>query len=164
MTADGRRWPYSRLLSTVPLDDLVAVTLNAPDGVRAAARSLVAVTARPGQTLLLAETSTSAHRPVPADGLVDAVLGGLRAVGLLASDAPVVTVWHALREKTYPVPTLGRDAALAVLQQWLGRRGIASRGRFGAWRYEAGNMDHSFMQGVAWADEVRSASGGEREQ
>jgi hypothetical protein len=26
--------------------------------------------------------------------------------------------------------------------------GVRSVGRFGAWRYEVGNMDHSFMMGV----------------
>ena len=36
----------------------------------------------------------------------------------------------------------------------LHERGIFSRGRFGAWRYEVGNMDHSVAQGVEWANRV----------
>ena len=39
-TADGRTWPYDVLLSTMPLDDLVACAEQAPDAVRAAAGSL----------------------------------------------------------------------------------------------------------------------------
>jgi hypothetical protein len=31
---------------------------------------------------------------------------------------------------------------------WLEQRGIYSRGRFGMWKYEVANTDHSLMQGV----------------
>ena len=55
---------------------------------------------------------------------------------------------------SYPVPTVGRDAALGTIQPWLREQGIYSRGRFGAWLYEIGNMDHSAMQGVEFVDHV----------
>jgi hypothetical protein len=48
----------------------------------------------------------------------------------------------------YPVPTLGRDAALRTIQPFLMDLGILARGRFGAWRYELGNMDHAVKMGV----------------
>jgi hypothetical protein len=38
--------------------------------------------------------------------------------------------------------------------------GIYSRGRFGAWRYEIGNMDHSVLMGVEAVNHVVS---GEKE-
>jgi hypothetical protein len=56
----------------------------------------------------------------------------------------------------YPTPTMDRDAALNVLLPALEEHSIFSRGRFGAWRYEVGNMDHSFMQGVQAADHILS--------
>jgi hypothetical protein len=43
---------------------------------------------------------------------------------------------------------LTRNTALSVIHPYLESKGIYSRGRFGAWQYEIGNMDHSFMQGV----------------
>ena len=49
---------------------------------------------------------------------------------------------------SYPVPTIDRNASLGVLQRYLRSHNIFSRGRFGAWQYEIGNMDHSVMQGV----------------
>lgn len=33
-------------------------------------------------------------------------------------------------------------------------QGVYSRGRFGDWKYEVGNMDHSFMQGVEIAERI----------
>jgi hypothetical protein len=61
------------------------------------------------------------------------------------------------REYAYPVPTLERDQALAVIQPRLEALKIYSRGRFGGWKYEVGNMDHSVMQGVEWAQRMLEA-------
>jgi UDP-galactopyranose mutase len=41
-----------------------------------------------------------------------------------------------------------------VLQPWLEARDVYSRGRFGGWKYEVANMDHSVMQGVEWAERM----------
>jgi hypothetical protein len=55
---------------------------------------------------------------------------------------------------TYPTPTVDRDEHLNQMHSKLKSWGILSRGRFGAWRYEAGNQDHSCMQGVEAAGRV----------
>ena len=39
-----------------------------------------------------------------------------------------------------------------MLPTLLDRFGILSRGRFGSWKYEVGNQDHSFMLGVEAVD------------
>jgi protoporphyrinogen oxidase len=72
----------------------------------------------------------------------------------------VVSRYHRTVGYSYPIPTLGRDRALAVLQPALLEKGIYSRGRFGAWRYEIGNMDHSVLMGV---EAVNHIVGGEKE-
>jgi hypothetical protein len=40
------------------------------------------------------------------------------------------------------------------VQSFLMQRDVYSRGRFGAWLYEIGNMDHSAMQGVEFVNSV----------
>lgn len=54
----------------------------------------------------------------------------------------------------YPVPTLGRDAALRRIQPMLEEMDIYSRGRFGTWKYEIGNMDHSLICGKEIIDRL----------
>ena len=114
------------------------------------------ITPAADQTLLLTETSTSGHRPQDGATIVGRVIDALVDTGLMTAEdrGRIVTTWQCSPAKTYPVPTLDRDAALAVIEPWLQQRRIWSRGRFGAWRYEVGNMDHSFMQGVEWVDHV----------
>jgi predicted ABC-type sugar transport system permease subunit len=58
------------------------------------------------------------------------------------------------------VPTLERDASLEVIQPWLEGYDMYSRGRFGSWRYEIGNMDHAVKMGI---DVARRLVRGDRE-
>jgi UDP-galactopyranose mutase len=115
--------------------------------------------ARPGrQRGLMCETSSSPHKTEDLASLPGRTIAGLAKAGFFGdtSNPEIVSVWQHTADYGYPVPTLGRDAALAAIQPALERLGIASRGRFGGYRYEVGNMDHSLMQGVEWADrEVR---------
>ena len=43
---------------------------------------------------------------------------------------------------------------LAEALPWLREQKIWSRGRFGSYKYEVGNQDHSLMLGVECADNV----------
>ena len=106
---------------------------------------------------LMAETSFSEHKPEDLAGLTQSTIRGLVNTALLTpeeADSAIASTWSFTADYGYPVPSLGRDRALAVLQPWLEERGIYSRGRFGGWRYEMANMDHSVMQGVEWANRL----------
>jgi len=43
---------------------------------------------------------------------------------------------------------------LSAVIPWLEARGIFSRGRFGMWKYEVSNTDHTLMQGVEVVDRL----------
>ena len=57
-------------------------------------------------------------------------------------------------EHGYPTPSVGRDEVLTKALPWLKSQGIWSRGRFGAYKYEVANQDHSLMLGVEAADNM----------
>jgi protoporphyrinogen oxidase len=105
---------------------------------------------------LLAEISHSELKPSNRETIVEETLGGMVNTRLLAEDdrKDVVDTFLIERDYTYPTPSIERDPALAVLHPWLESRDIYSRGRFGAWRYEVGNMDHSVAQGVEWVNRI----------
>lgn len=109
-----------------------------------------------GHMCLVTETSHSQHKPVDRSTIVDDTIDGLIATGILNEDDRARIVDRTLIEvpMAYPIPTGRRDDALAELQPWLMERGVYSRGRFGAWLYEIGNMDHSIMQGVEFVDHM----------
>lgn len=99
---------------------------------------------------LLCETSDSEFKPVDGGRIVQETIDGLVAAGLLAPDeaADIVSTWVYHADYSYPTPTVERDAILAEVIPWLESHGIFSRGRFGMWKYEVSNTDHSLMQGV----------------
>jgi len=103
---------------------------------------------------LLCETSFSPHKREDLSQLMDRTVKGLDTVGLLAKDAAVESRFELTVDYGYPIPCLERDQALRTLQPWLEAQGIFSRGRFGGWKYEVSNMDHSVMQGVEWAERM----------
>jgi protoporphyrinogen oxidase len=102
----------------------------------------------------MTETSYSEQRPVERAGLEERVETGLRDVRLVTNNPPVASVHVEQLEYAYPIPTLGRDEALGTIQPWLMQHGIFSRGRFGSWRYEMGNMDHAVKMGVDVAQKI----------
>ena len=109
----------------------------------------------------MTEVSHSRWRPRSPVGIEDEVDGALRAQGVVAPDATTVSTHVIPINRAYPVPTLGRDGALAVIHEWLMANSIYSRGRMGSWRYEIGNMDHAVKMGI---DVARHVTTGQREE
>ncbi len=100
------------------------------------------------QWSLMAEISESVDKPVDRASVVRQTIDGLQAAQLLGPETVIESTWHRRLEYGYPIPSLERDVWLDRVEPMLYAQQILSRGRFGAWKYEVGNMDHSFMQGV----------------
>jgi protoporphyrinogen oxidase len=111
---------------------------------------------------LMCEISFRVGESPDPDKMLDQVTAGLiRGKLLEESDRDlVVSRYKRIVGYSYPIPTLRRDRALDMLQPALLEKGIYSRGRFGAWRYEVGNMDHSVLMGV---EAVNNILAGEKE-
>ena len=99
---------------------------------------------------LMCETSYPVGTSVNHQETMEQTLAGLIREGILEPSDRALVVSRYIRDVpySYPIPTLDRDAALEVILPSLLKQGVYSRGRFGAWRYEVGNMDHSVMMGV----------------
>jgi protoporphyrinogen oxidase len=107
-----------------------------------------------GHWSLLAEVCETPSKPVDASRLLGSILADMRNDGLLSPESQVVSLWRRREAHGYPTPFLGRDAVLASLVPELEGHRVYSRGRFGAWKYEVSNQDHSFMQGVEVVDRL----------
>jgi hypothetical protein len=97
---------------------------------------------------LIAEVCETPFKPLEAGVLRHRVVKAMEADGLLSDDNRIVSYWPHREEHAYPTPFLGRDDVLWRILPELEKHDVYSRGRFGAWRYEVSNQDHSFMQGV----------------
>jgi len=108
------------------------------------------------QKALMGEISFSPHKPYYEKTAVEETIRGLINTGLIRNGDTsfIVSHWHATLDYAYPIPNKERDTALGIIHPWLESHCIFSRGRFGGWKYEVGNMDHSVMQGVEWAEKM----------
>jgi len=105
---------------------------------------------------LLCEVSESADKPVLNDNVIEEVVGGLKKCGFLNGSDEIASRWHRCVDHGYPTPFVGRDQVLPLIDKELKDLKIWSRGRFGAWKYEVSNQDHSLMQGVEAVDHILS--------
>ena len=87
------------------------------------------------------------------DHLIDTTVQSLINYGFIKAEM-VVSKYYRRLDHGYPVPSINREMILKKVQPWLESKGIYSRGRFGGWRYEVANQDHSFMQGVEISDKL----------
>ena len=99
---------------------------------------------------LLCETSYSAYKPVDEKRIVEDTIQGLINAGMISESdrKDICDTWHFNAKYSYPTPSVERDQILSSVIPYLERHGIYSRGRFGMWKYEVSNTDHSLMQGV----------------
>ncbi len=106
---------------------------------------------------LMAEVSESPYKPVDQTQLLEQVIHGLLATRLIARREDIVSTWRHRAGYGYPTPGLERDAALAEILPFFEAKCVYSRGRFGLWKYEVSNQDHSFMQGVELVERLLNA-------
>ena len=195
-TVDGERIEYDALVSTMPLDRLLAI-IDGPATLKALAPRFVHSSshivgvglkgapptplatkcwiyfpepevpfyrgtvfsnysphnAPAGHWSLMAEVSESPEKPVEARTIVEEVVTAWERCGFIDRSS-VVSRWHRRLEHGYPTPWLGRDEVLEDAHHSLQAVGIYSRGRFGAWKYEVSNQDHSLMQGVEAVERI----------
>jgi hypothetical protein len=99
---------------------------------------------------LLTETSYSEFKHVNGRTIVDETIQGLINSGLIKEQdqKDIVDTWVYHADYSYPTPSVERDSILAQVIPYLEQHGIYSRGRFGMWKYEVSNTDHTLMQGV----------------
>ncbi len=101
---------------------------------------------------LMCETSSSTQKYVDETKIIEQTIEGLRNTRLITPNDKIISKWYFKVNFGYPTPTLDRDRHIHSFWDFLSKHSIYSRGRFGAWKYEVSNQDHTFMQGFEWAD------------
>ncbi|KAH6606674.1 hypothetical protein Trco_005827 [Trichoderma cornu-damae] len=137
-----------------PQKDAKLPTLYLADGSKAASSE---AKEGPYWSIML-EVSQSSLKPVDVDNLLKDTIQGLINTEMLKPEDEIVSTYHRAFDHGYPTPSLEREGVLKELLPKLQDLGIYSRGRFGSWRYEVGNQDHSFMLGVEAVDHITSGA------
>lgn len=97
---------------------------------------------------LMFEVSESSSKSVDHSNLINDVIQGAINTKLIDSKDDIISTWSFRTEYGYPTPGINRDESLSKIIPFFENKDVYSRGRFGFWKYEVSNQDHSFMQGV----------------
>lgn len=103
---------------------------------------------------IMLEVSQSTMKPVDVENILRDSIQGLINTEMIKPEDEIVSTYHRAFDHGYPTPSLEREGVLQELLPKLQDMDIYSRGRFGSWRYEVGNQDHSFMLGVEAVDAI----------
>lgn len=104
------------------------------------------------QWSLMAEVSASTHKVVDIENLMKDTIKAMIEDNLIGNEDQVISEFYFSTDYGYPTPSIDRDKIVNQVLPELQKNDIYSRGRFGAWKYEVANQDHSMMQGVEWAN------------
>ena len=120
--------------------------------------------ARPGnQWSLMAEVARPRGQFADVAEIERETLRALREDRLVEDASAVTSISSRHIGQGYPTPFRGRDSVVDPALLAFERAGVFSRGRFGAWKYEVSNQDHSFAQGYECVERCLQNGGPERE-
>ena len=108
----------------------------------------------PYWSLMFEVSESKDFKPVDVTKVVEETIQGAINTGMIAPTDEIVSVYHRRLEHGYPTPSLKRDAVLQEALPLLKEKDIWSRGRFGSYKYEVANQDHSCMIGVECVDNM----------
>lgn len=137
----------------VPADDAMLPTLRHGDKSLPVSDQGVA---KPGPywSLMFEVSENKTYKPVNLETVVEETIQGAINTSMIKSTDEIVSIYHRRLEHGYPTPSLERDDVLKEALPWLKERSIWSRGRFGSYKYEVANQDHSCMIGVEAVDNM----------
>ncbi|MFZ5437619.1 MAG: protoporphyrinogen/coproporphyrinogen oxidase [Patescibacteria group bacterium] len=107
------------------------------------------------QWSLMCEVAQTPHTTFQnSKGVINEVIKGVIKAQLIKNKQQIIHSWSHSEQLGYPTPTISRNKVIDKILKNLLKEKIYSRGRFGAWKYEVSNMDHTFMQGVEAVDHI----------
>lgn len=107
-----------------------------------------------GMSSIQVEVSSSPHRPVNKETIIEVVVAELRRAGIIRPCTRIVLKHMLTLTPAYVIYDLRHRENVDLIRAFLQERNIYSCGRFGQWEYL--NMDHSILSGKKAAEWVRT--------